>query len=113
MVSDSGSWLSPGSIFGNDPSAGTGQEDTPETAHVLWQKVLQWGGLAGGVGISEPAGIFPGDAYEGKFSNSLVIQGILIYQKFDAVGGNAVDNGVVAVDLHTGKTLWEKTTKRP
>jgi hypothetical protein len=109
----SGSWLTPASIFGTDPSAGAGQDDTPETAHVLWQKPLVIGGLAGGVGISEQAGIFPGDAYEGKFSNSLVIMGILIYQKFDSVGGNAVDNWVVAVDLHTGKTLWEKELLDP
>jgi hypothetical protein len=109
----SGSWLTASSIFGNDATNGAGQEDTPETAHVLWQKPLQIGGLAGGVGISEPAAIFPGDAYEGKFSNSLVIMGILIYQKFDSVGGNAVDNWNVAVDLHTGETLWEKKLLDP
>ena len=108
----SGSWLSPSSIFGNDASAGLGQDNAPETAHVLWQKPLQIGGLAGG-NLSEQAAIFPGDAYEGKFSNSLVIMGILIYQKFDSVGGNAVDNWVVAVDLHTGETLWEKQLLDP
>jgi hypothetical protein len=64
-----GSWLSPSSIFGNDATAGLGQDDAPETAHVLWQRQLQIGGLAGGTGISEQAAIFPGDAYEGKFSN--------------------------------------------
>ncbi|MGE5555327.1 MAG: PQQ-binding-like beta-propeller repeat protein [Methanocella sp.] len=108
-----GSWLSPSSIYGNDQSAGLGQDDAPETAHVLWQKQLQIGGLAGGTGISEQAAIFPGDAYEGKFSNSLVIMGILIYQKFDSVGGTNVDNWVCAVDLHTGETLWEKTLYDP
>ena len=107
----SGSWLTASSIFGNDPAKG--QDDAPETAHVLWQKPLQIGGLAGGTGISEQAGIFPGDAYEGKFSTSLVIMGTLIYQKFDSVGGNAVDNWVVAVDLHTGETLWEKELLDP
>lgn len=114
----SGSWLSPGSIFGVTQTFG--QTDAPETAHVLWQKQLQIGGLAGGVNMSEPAAVFPGDAYEGKFSNSLVIMGILIYQKFDSVGesvmtentnllgANKTDNWIVAVDLHTGETLWEK-----
>ena len=114
----SGSWLSPSSIFGNEDTFG--QDEAPESAHVLWQKTLQWGGLAGGVGISEQAGVFPGDAYEGKFSSSLVIMGILIYQKFDSVGesvttggtnligANKTDNWIVAVDIHTGETLWEK-----
>ncbi|HSV48994.1 MAG TPA: PQQ-binding-like beta-propeller repeat protein [Candidatus Acidoferrales bacterium] len=109
----SGSWLSPSSIFGNDQSAGLGQDDAPETAHVLWQKQLQIGGLAGGIGLSEQAAIFPGDAYEGKFSSSLVIMGILIYQKFDAVGGNKTNNWICAVDMHTGVTLWEKTLYNP
>jgi outer membrane protein assembly factor BamB len=109
----SGSWLSPSSIFGNDASAGLGQENAPETAHVLWQEPLQIGGLAGGVGISEQAAVFPGDAYEGKFSSSLVIMGVLIYQHFDSVGGNAVDNSIIAVDIHTGEKLWEKTLLDP
>ena len=110
-ASISGSWLEPAGIFRRQIAKG--QEDAPETAHILWQKPLQIGGLAGGVELSEPAAIFPGDAYEGKFSNSLVIMGILIYQKFDSVGGTSVNNWNVAVDIHTGETLWEKELKNP
>jgi hypothetical protein len=118
----SGSWLSPGSYGGAEA---LGQDDAPETAHIIWQKQLQIGGLAGGTGISEPAAVFPGDAYEGKFSNSLVIMGVLIYQKFDSVGESVttggtnligakkVDNWIVAVDIHTGETLWEKALYDP
>ncbi len=121
----SGSWLSPGSIYG--VTEAYGQTDAPETAHVLWQKQLQIGGLAGGVNLTEPAAVFPGDAYEGKFSNTLVIMGVLIYQKFDSTGETAggfggpssllgnkkVDNWIVAVDIHTGETLWEKALYDP
>ncbi len=106
----SGHWLSPASRGGTEVF---GQDDAPETAHVLWQKPLQIGGLGGGVNLTDPAGIFPGDAYEGKFSNSLVIAGVLIYQKFDSVGGNNVDNWVCAVDIHTGEMLWEKELLNP
>ncbi len=106
----SGSWLSPGSYGGQYVE---GQDDAPDTAHVLWQKPLQIGGLAGGTGISEQAAIFPGDAYEGKFTNTLVIMGVLIYQEFDTVGGNAVNNTIIAVDIHTGETLWQKDLKNP
>ncbi|MGB9914113.1 MAG: hypothetical protein ACPLIG_01700 [Candidatus Bathyarchaeales archaeon] len=105
-----GSWLDPGGIFGQQEAKG--YEDAPETEHVLWQKPLQIGGLTGGE-LSEPAVIFPGDAYEGKWNNSLVIMGVLIYQKFDSVGGNSVANWVVAVDIHTGEVLWEKGFKNP
>jgi outer membrane protein assembly factor BamB len=106
----SGSWLTPSSFFGL--SLTTGNDDAPETAHVLWNKPLVIGGLAGGTNTSQ-IGTFAGDAYEGKFSNSLIIQGILICNKFDSVGSTNVDNWVVAVDLHTGETLWEKELKNP
>ena len=85
-------------IYGND--------DAPETAHILWKHPLQLGGLAGGV--LGDAGTYTGDAYEGKFSGSLIIQGVLIYRKFDTIGGTNVDNWLVAIDLHTGEKLWEK-----
>ncbi len=84
----------------------TGNDDAPETAHILWKHQMEDGGLSGGdLGA---AGAYTGDAYEGKFSGSLVIQGILIYQKFDTIGGSNVPNWLVAVDMHTGEKLWEK-----
>jgi hypothetical protein len=91
-------------------SLATGNDDAPETAHILWQQPLEIGGLAGG--DLGGAGAYTGDAYEGKWSGSLVIEGVLIYQKFDTVGlGEDIspDNWFVAVDMHTGETLWEKT----
>jgi hypothetical protein len=87
----------------------SGNEAAPDTAHILWKQQLELGGLAGG--DLGGAGTYTGDAYEGKFSGSLIIEGILIYQKFDTVGLGAnisPDNWFVAVDMHTGKTLWEK-----
>lgn len=95
----SGSWLTTTDVA-------TGNEDAPETAHILWNEPLVLGGLAGGDLGS--AGTYTGDAYEGKFSSSLVIQGVLIYRKFDSIGGSDVENWVVAKNLRTGETLWEK-----
>ena len=54
-------------------------DDAPETAHVLWAKDLTTGGLTGGYqgpGMV-PAGSSTGDAYAGKFINSVVIHGVL------------------------------------
>ena len=96
-----GSWLT------TPPNAiANANDDAPETAHILWKHPLVLGGLAGGeVGN---VGTYIGDAYEGKFSSSLIIQGVLIYRKFDSIGGSNVDNWAVAVDVHTGEKLWEK-----
>ncbi|MCW4002455.1 MAG: PQQ-binding-like beta-propeller repeat protein [Candidatus Bathyarchaeota archaeon] len=102
----SASWLATPSN-----SIANGNDYAPETAHILWNHPLVLGGLAGGdLGA---AGAYTGDAYEGKFSGSLIIQGILFYVKFDSIGGTAVDNWVVAVDLHSGQILWEKPLLTP
>jgi outer membrane protein assembly factor BamB len=68
------------------------------------------GGLAGDVDSHD---YHMGDAYEGFFSGSIIIDGKLFYNRFNAIGGNNVDNYVVAVDLHTGETLWERALTTP
>ena len=84
----------------------------PESAHVLWSKPIgdTLGGLSGGA--NGPAGAQNGDAYEGKFLNSVIVNGVLFYNREAAPSsfGNlpVSSQAVVAVDLHTGKTLWER-----
>ena len=81
--------------------------DAPETAHVLWAKQLTTGGLTGDYwGDGVPASAETGDAYEGKWASSVIMNGILYYNRDTATV--ASNNGIVAVDLHTGETLWEK-----
>jgi len=80
-------------------------DDAPETAHVLWAKPLTTGGLAGGLlgpGMV-PAGSETGDAYSGYFINSVILNGILYYNKDDEYAGS---EGIVALDLRTGEQLW-------
>ncbi len=83
-------------------------DDAPETAHVLWAKPLTTGGQTGGyLGEGQvPAGAETGDAYEGKFINSVIMNGILYYNKDTAQV--AQNNAIVAVDLRTGEELWRK-----
>lgn len=81
--------------------------DGPETAHILWTTELTMGGLAGG-DMGEH-GMVCGDAYEGKYIDALIIEGKLYYNKFEGQGGSDVEQVVVAMDLHTGEVLWEKT----
>jgi hypothetical protein len=97
----SGNWVSR-----PDNSIGLYNDDTPETAHVLWTQPLTTGGLAGGLlGPGQvPAGSETGDAYEGKFSSSVILNGILYYQRTDP----GTISTTIAVDLHTGEELWQK-----
>jgi hypothetical protein len=97
----SGNW-----VTRPDNSIALYNDDAPETAHVLWSTPLTTGGLAGGLlGDGQvPAGSETGDAYEGKFSNSVVLNGVLYYNLYDI--GNT--NKIVAQDLHTGEILWVK-----
>jgi hypothetical protein len=103
------------SISGNwvarpDNSLALYNDYAPETAHVLWAKTYSLGGLTGGLlGDPEqiPAAYYAGDAYEGKFSNSVIISGILYYNTAPAGTYAQVGiNGIQAVDLHTGQNLW-------
>ncbi len=79
-------------------------DDAPETAHVLWAQPITTGGLTGGLWTDVPASSETGDAYEGKWANSIVLNGILYYREHD-VDLNSEDV-TVAIDLHTGEELW-------
>ena len=58
-----------------------------------------------------PAASESGDAYEGKFTNSVVLNGVLYYNPWSAAysGPQPIEpTSIVAVDLHTGEVLWTK-----
>ncbi|HSV50368.1 MAG TPA: hypothetical protein VLH35_08620, partial [Candidatus Acidoferrales bacterium] len=94
------------SVSGNwvarpDNSLALYNDDAPETAHVLWANELTTGGLMGGLwGDSVPSSAETGDAYEGKFPGSVVLNGILYYQRRDA---NDRAQAIMAINLHTGE----------
>jgi outer membrane protein assembly factor BamB len=86
--------------------------DGPETAHILWTEPYTTGGLAGGfTGEHQDT---DGDAYEGMFQNSVIINGILFYRRFghNFAGPMMVQEGIVAVDLRTGEELWFRNNTR-
>ena len=96
-----------------------GNEQAPQSAHILWTKPLTSGGQVGGTldpsqeiltqtsqsGQSGQVGYDTGDAYEGKWSGSLVLGGKLYYQKY--ASGDPYKE-IVCVDLHTGQQLWSR-----
>jgi len=86
-------------------------EYAPESGHILWAKPFTYGGLAGG-SMGDHA-FDCGDAYEGKWVGTTVIDGILVYNRYSSgFGGQMPQQGMVAVDLRTGEELWFKNNTR-
>jgi outer membrane protein assembly factor BamB len=99
-----GSWLEAGSALEISKSAMPGMDDAPETAHVLWAKVLTQGGL---VGQPMDALAFEiGDAYEGKFISRMALAGKLYY---DLYATSDPYHKMCCVDIHTGEEVWCRT----
>ena len=86
-------------------------DDAPESGHILWAKPLSLGGLAGG--FTGTHGYETGDAYEGKFSSPVIINGMLFYNRYaSGFGGGWIQQGIYAVDLRTGEEIWFKNNSR-
>jgi outer membrane protein assembly factor BamB len=81
-----------------------GNDDAPESPHILWATPLAQGGLAGGTTTGEWS-FNHGDAYEGKWSSHIVINGILIY----AERTNTRPLEYIALNIRTGEEMWTKT----
>lgn len=77
----------------------------PNTAHVINTIPLTWGGIVGGDhAINDFMSFYSGSQYQLKFTNPIIMYGILYYS---LPVNNAINgNGVTAVDLRTGQTLW-------
>jgi hypothetical protein len=110
----SGNWLALGaSTFGSTNYNATGNFNAytngPNTAHILWTKPLEFGGLIGGeFGESSTSNYFTGKTYQTAFQPPVIINGVLYY--------NAPTNpreGFYAVDLRTGQTLWWQNSTQP
>jgi len=72
----------------------------------MWTEPLAFGGQIGGdFGPDEQSLYATGTAYEAKLS-AVILYGILYYTEYPGAANNPA--GLKAVDLHTGKTVWEK-----
>ncbi len=88
-------------ISGRYQADGTG----PNSAHVMWSKPIQDGGVIGGsrVGIDGRT-FYMGGSYQVRFSAGIVMYGRLFYQ--EPLGNSGGGGDYVAVDLRTGKEIW-------
>ena len=70
----------------------------------MWTRPVAFGGIIGGeFGGSELSSYYPTPQYEIRFS-PIIINGILYYTHFP--GSMTYPTSWIAVDLHTGQTLW-------
>jgi hypothetical protein len=105
----SGDWLRPAGsyVMPPRPKYHAGNSDSPDAAHILWTKEYTQGGL-----VSYDLGNIQyemGDAYELKFMGSIIMDGVLYYNRYEWEGNNPdLDQDVVAVNLRTGEELWVK-----
>ncbi len=110
----SGNWLAQGvSTFGSANYNSTGNVNAyssgPDSAHILWSKPVEDGGLIGGeFGGTDTSNYFTGKSYQMEFTPPVIINGVLFY--------NAPTNpkeGFYAVDLQTGQQLWWQNSTGP
>ena len=77
----------------------------PNTAHVMWTKPIQYGGIVGGNSTAvEGEAFYAGNSYNQRWSNPIIMYGTMFYEE---PWGNAGTGGdYVAVDLRTGEEQW-------
>jgi hypothetical protein len=113
----SSNWLGGAAAGGASISTGIGtgsrwQQDgaAPRSAHIMWTKPIEFGGITGGYSYSEahtnPLAFYSGMSYETRFNNPIIISGILYYPQ--PLGHSGSGGGYVAVDLRTGEEIWRR-----
>ncbi len=112
----SSNWLGSGapgysgySFGGSAQSSFPGDAVGPLTSHVMWTTPIQGGGVVGGNNFAIAGDTyFEGSAYQQRFTNPIILDGMLFYTQ--PVSFSGPSNGpTVAVDLQTGKTIWSRT----
>jgi len=80
------------------------------TGHIMWTMPLEIGGIVGGnQTVIQGDSYFEGSAYEQRYTNPIIVDGILIFKEPVSFSGPS-DGPTVAVDLRTGKQLWSSST---
>lgn len=120
----SSNWLAGASVGGSSISTGVAsgtrwQEDGtgPKTAHIMWTKPIEYGGMVGGSSVLSAA-FYSGMAYETRFNNPIVIGGMLFFplplnHNGGSGGMGGAGAGYNAVDLRTGQQIWERDDIAP
>jgi hypothetical protein len=89
-----------------------------QTAHVMWTKPMQTGGVVGGNNFDiQGQTFFDGSAYLIRYNNPIILAGKIYYTEtvgFTNTGYMGAAYGPTdCVDLRTGKLLWSRTDVPP
>jgi hypothetical protein len=76
----------------------------PNSAHIMWSKSIQYGGVVGGTSEIPGEMYFEGGSYAVRWTNPLIMYGTLFYE--EPYGNSGTGGDYVAVDLRTGKEVW-------
>jgi outer membrane protein assembly factor BamB len=102
----SSNWLGGAQIFYNIQTDGI----APESAHIMWTKSIQPGGVVGGsVGVSNDVYgemYYTGMSYNGRFQNPIIMNGRLYYQ--EPILNTGIGGYEKCLDLRTGEELWSR-----
>ena len=94
----------------NDSGAYNPYTTGPTSAHILWTKVWCEGGVSGDGYSSEESGDFwTTSQYSPKFG-PVIINGILYANWYTFYGSVAGDQGIIAINLYDGQTMWTINT---
>jgi len=89
--------------FGH-PGAFQPDGTAPNSAHIMWSKPIQYGGVVGGTSEIPGEMYFEGGSYAVRWTNPLIMYGTLFYE--EPYGNSGTGGDYVAVDLRTGKEVW-------
>jgi hypothetical protein len=108
----------PTNLWGAIMSRNPGDAIGSLSSHVVWTKQIQDGGVVGGnmfydggayPGNGQGVGYYEGTAYEQRFINPIVMDGILYYMA--PLGFDAPSYGpLTALNLATGQVVWTSNT---
>jgi len=80
-----------------------------QTAHIMWTKPLQSGGIVGGNDYSVPGvNYFEGSAYINRYTNPIIMDGMLFYNVPLSFSTGST-TPTVCVDLQTGELIWSRS----
>jgi outer membrane protein assembly factor BamB len=97
---------STGMLGGSFPGDAVGSQ----TSHVMWTKPLQSGGVVGGNNFQiQGDTYFEGTAYATRYTNPIIIDGMLYYTEPVSFAGASSGN-TVCVNLRTGQQIWSSFT---
>jgi hypothetical protein len=76
----------------------------PNSAHIMWTKPLQDGGVVGGNTTVPGDMYYQGLDYNYRFNNPIIMHGRLYYEL--PLGNSAGGGGIMCVDLRSGQQIW-------